>query len=93
MREDSPFIANVHVKYPVPQKISAILDRLHKLERGPLTSMLNTLAIGKQENSAEFDWGQCVGYANALFFTGKIDADQQRDLCIHAKELRSSRQE
>lgn len=93
MREDNPLIATVPVEYPVPQKISAILDRLHKLEREPLTSMLNTLAIGKQGNSAEFDWGQCVGYANALFFTGKIDNDQQRDLCIHAKELRSGRQE
>lgn len=88
MRDDSSIIASVPLQYPAPANIQAILDRLHKLERGCLATMLNDLALGNEAKTVEFQWGECVGYANALFFTGKIDCYQQKDLCVHAKELK-----
>ncbi|GKQ28722.1 hypothetical protein PSTH68_04405 [Pseudomonas syringae pv. theae] len=91
MPDDSPFIASVPLQYPAPANIQAILDRLHKMERGCLATMLNDLVAGNEAKTIEFQWGECVGYANALFFTGQIDCYQQKDLCVHAKELKSQR--
>jgi len=91
MNNDSPLIATVALEYPAPPAIQAILDSLGQVERGALANRLNYLAKGHGANSAGFDWGVCVGYADTLFMTGRIDAYKQEDLAKHAQELRSSR--
>lgn len=91
MNNDSPFIATVALEYPAPPAVQTILDSLGQVERGALAKRLNYLAKGHGDNSADFDWGVCVGYADMLFMTGRIDASKQEALAKHAKELRSSR--
>lgn len=91
MKNDNQFIATVALEYPAPPAIQAILESLGEVERGALAKRLNFLAKGHGANSADFDWGVCVGYADTLFLTGRIDAYKQEDLAKHAKELRSSR--
>ncbi|MGU9817592.1 hypothetical protein ACU684_19605 [Pseudomonas sp. LF135] len=91
MKNDSQVIATVELEYAAPPAIQAILESLGEVERGALANRLNYLAKGHSTNSADFDWGVCVGYADTLFMTGRIDAYKQEDLAKHAKELRSSR--
>jgi len=91
MKNDNQFIATVALEYSAPPAIQAILESLGEVERGALAKRLNFLAKGHGANSADFDWGVCVGYADTLFLTGRIDAYKQEDLAKHAKELRSSR--
>lgn len=92
MKDNNPLIATVPLLYPAPPDILNILDKLPKLERGLLAGRLNALATGSNGNSVDFDWGICVGYADMLSLAaGRIDANQQRALAQHAKELRSTR--
>lgn len=90
-RDDSPVIATVPLNHPAPQKVHEILSQLHKMERGVIATMFNELAHGKEGLTAEFQWGQCVGFSAALFLTGNIDVYQQNELCAHALDLRKQR--
>ncbi len=91
-RDDSPFIATVLLDHPAPQSVQEILDSLHKMVRVVIVTLLNELGHGKEGVTAEFQWGQCVGYSAALFFTGEINVQQQHELCAHALHLRKQRE-
>jgi len=72
---------------PAPPEITAILDGLDLLIRNVLIARLNNLTNGKSPNTRDFDWGACVGYAEALMFTGTIDAYKQKDIAMYARIL------
>jgi len=84
---NNPFLKIELLDRQAPPEISRILDRLDILVRNVLIARLNNLTDGKSGNTVEFDWGACVGYADALMFTGKIDAHEQNDLATYARLL------
>ena len=84
---NNPLIKAVSLDRSAPPEISRIIDRLDILTRNVLVARLNNLTNGKSNNTVEFDWGACVGFADALMFTGKIDAHAQNDLATYARLL------
>jgi len=70
-----------------PPEISRILNGLDLLTRNFLIVRLNNLTNGKPTNTHDFDWGACVGYADALMFTGTVDAYKQHDIAAYARIL------
>lgn len=72
---------------PAPPEISAILDGLDLLTRNVLIARLNNLTNGNSPNTRDFEWGACVGYADALMLTGTIDAYAQSDIATYARIL------
>ena len=87
MNADNPLIKIVALEQSAPKVIQAILDSLHKLEGSALSTRLNFLANGQSGNSCEFDLGVCTGYADMLFFAGRIDASQRHALASYALDL------
>lgn len=86
MSKNAPIKVEV-LDRPAPPEISRILDGLDLLTRNVLIARLNNLTNGKSPNTREFDWGACVGYADALMFTGTIDAYKQHDIATYARIL------
>lgn len=84
---NNPPIKNEPLAQPAPPEIVRILDRLHMLTRNVLVARLNNLSSGKSPNTREFDWGACVGFADALMFTGTVNATEQNDLATYARLL------
>lgn len=86
MNKSAPIKTEV-LDRPAPPEIARILDGLDLLTRNVLIARLNNLTSGKSPNTREFDWGACVGYADALMLTGTIDAYKQRDIATYARIL------
>ena len=87
MKEDNPLIKTVPLHRPAPVEVQRILDSLDKLTRSVIAARLNSLTDGNSPNSVDFDRGACVGYADMLFFCGKVTGDEQKALAMHAKRL------
>ncbi|AWY39449.1 hypothetical protein DKY63_05845 [Pseudomonas putida] len=87
MNDGNPQIKTVALERPAPKLVQEILEGLHKLERSALSTRFNFLVNGQSGNSCEFDLGVCKGYADMLFFAGRIDSKQQQALTCYALDL------
>ena len=87
MNDDNPLIKTIALERPAPKVVQGIIDGLHKLEGSALSTRFNYLVNGQSGNSCEFDLGVCTGYADMLFFAGRIDARQQHALTSYALDL------